>query len=153
MTLKDIYDFSTYSNLFLCDDLISEMAALFSEHYGVWDSSAPNPGKNVKLSAKLLKQNYLAETSEVVIAREKSSQLLVGYAIAVKKKYGTKRISWINQFVVHKDHRNKKIGTIVVTLNGDIIEQVDIMCKNGVEKKKWSDYIIEFCRTIMCDSA
>ena len=44
---------------------------------------------------------------------------------------------------------NTKIGNIIIRLNDEIIDQVDIIVKNKIEKKEWNDYLREFCRTIL----
>ena len=44
---------------------------------------------------------------------------------------------------------NAKVGNLIIRLNNDIIDQVDILLKNDIEKKEWHDYLCEFCRTIL----
>lgn len=110
-------------------------------------NQAFNEWKNI--NSKRISINKAKEEINLDITEIKTKKLLLKQEEASKIEYVFNTIIYLEAPV----EENKKIGTIVVTLNGDIIEQVDIMCKNGVEKKKWSDYIIEFCRTIMCDSA
>ena len=120
MRLHDIYDFSTYNGIFLDDELLQEMSSLYSIHYGVWGDKHPNAGKHVKLSCSKLKEGFITDNTSIVIARTKNTKQLVGYAIAIKSNLKDKLISWVTQFVVHSDHRNKRIGmTLLYSLWGE----------------------------------
>ena len=46
---------------------------------------------------------------------------------------------------------NKKVGTLIIKMNGKIIETVNILCSKEIERKEWVDYFKENvgkCRTI-----
>ena len=114
MSLNDTYEFSTYSGMFQNETLISELSHLYSTQYGTWDTGCSNRKGPIKLSTERIKADYISDNSCVVIAREKDTKQLVGYAIAIKAKNNSKKISWIIQFVVHVDHRNKKVGQMLL---------------------------------------
>ncbi len=120
MTLIDIYEIRIVEPLLIGDPLLMEMSDLFSNHYGVWDNTTGRAGKRVRLSSARLKDEYINKATEVVIAQEIKSKALIGYAIAIKNKYESKKLCWVIQFVVHEAHRNKKIGKILLhTLWGE----------------------------------
>ena len=91
------------------EDLVEELSALYSEHYGIWSSNAPvNPGEHVRLSPARLRR-WLTPESKIALAKVDGH--IVGYAIAVQAKvrdYGV--ISWITQLVVHEEHRRQDVG-------------------------------------------
>lgn len=113
MSLNQSYTFSTINGIFLNDSLIEELASLYSEHYGVWDQESTKHG-NVRLSSARLKAEFISPSSCVVTAREKEKGRLIGYAIALKDTFKSRKITWVIQFVVHKDYRNQNIGKMLL---------------------------------------
>ena len=101
MPLTDKYYFFTHYADEIDEQLLKEMSVLFSENYGVWDETSEFRGKRVRLSPQRLRKEYLTKNSCIVMARERASGMLVGYAVAIKKEYDGKGRSWVNQFVVH----------------------------------------------------
>ena len=108
--LTEQYSFSTLYAEEADDSLLSEMSVLFSENYGVWDEDFCRLKGHVRLSPQRLKNDYLTANSCIVLARERACNMLIGYAIAIKKEYEGKGISWITQFVVHSEHQNRGVG-------------------------------------------
>jgi 2-polyprenyl-3-methyl-5-hydroxy-6-metoxy-1,4-benzoquinol methylase/predicted acetyltransferase len=91
------------------DNKLEQMAELYSNHYGIWGPKGPHPGEHIKLSTGRLRAWIKSKDSRVAIAEKNGN--IIGYAIAVQKSIGQDRIvSWVTQFVVHKDFRNKGIG-------------------------------------------
>lgn len=43
---------------------------------------------------------------------------------------------------------NTKVGTIIIKLKGEIIDQVDIIIVNNIERMNWDDYLVRICRRI-----
>lgn len=91
-------------------DVLEECSNLYSSEYGFWSNySSTKPGERIKLSANQLgKWLYIDGAS---LSQARIDGKLIGYAIAIQKevkKYG--KISWITQFVVHAQHRNKSVG-------------------------------------------
>jgi 2-polyprenyl-3-methyl-5-hydroxy-6-metoxy-1,4-benzoquinol methylase/GNAT superfamily N-acetyltransferase len=93
------------------DILLEECSALYSEHYGVWGEGAVSPaGDRIRLSAVRLRRWLAGGDASLALARWRGE--LVGYAIVVQaslKDFGV--VSWVTQFVVHRDHRAHGIGT------------------------------------------
>lgn len=91
-------------------DLINEMAELYSSHYGCWSSTAARrPGASVRLPPARIKDLLASDAARLAYA--KYDERVVGYAIAIQAKvkdYGF--ISWVTQLVVHKDHRKRNVG-------------------------------------------
>jgi 2-polyprenyl-3-methyl-5-hydroxy-6-metoxy-1,4-benzoquinol methylase/GNAT superfamily N-acetyltransferase len=92
------------------DALLGACAALYSGHYGVWGPGASAPaGQPVRLGADRLREWIEERDVHVALARRRGC--LVGYAIIARarlKDFGI--VSWVTQFVVHRDHRNRGIG-------------------------------------------
>jgi 2-polyprenyl-3-methyl-5-hydroxy-6-metoxy-1,4-benzoquinol methylase len=91
-------------------EYVKEFSDLYSNHYGIWsEKSEINPGRNIFLSPERISRWLSSEDSKAATARIEGR--LIGYAIAIQIKvpmYGV--ISWVTQFVVHKDFRNNDIG-------------------------------------------
>lgn len=92
------------------DDLISECAELYSSHYGVWSSfSSERAGKQIALAPRRLREWTNSGQARIACARE--GRRLIGYAVAIQGRepdYGV--VSWVTQFVVHTNYRNRGIG-------------------------------------------
>ncbi|PXX46970.1 bifunctional GNAT family N-acetyltransferase/class I SAM-dependent methyltransferase [Undibacterium pigrum] len=96
------------------NDLV-ECATLFSAHYGIWAEGAGNrAGKRVRQSAGTLKDNYL-RGPESWAAQAYHGNELIGYAFYQRSDLAGKgHVTWVTQFVVHKDHQNKGLGTRIL---------------------------------------
>ena len=94
----------------LYENLINECSQLYSTQYGKWSYSASqNPGQNIKLSPKRIREWLESGNSSLYYAKD--GDMLVGYAIAIQldiPKYGA--ISWVTQLVVHENYRNQEIA-------------------------------------------
>jgi 2-polyprenyl-3-methyl-5-hydroxy-6-metoxy-1,4-benzoquinol methylase len=90
-------------------ELVEELAALYSNHYGVWSASgADAPRRRVRLSPARLR-DWLTPDSKIALA--KYDGVVIGYAIVVQvrvKDYGV--ISWVTQLVIHEAHRHLDVG-------------------------------------------
>jgi 2-polyprenyl-3-methyl-5-hydroxy-6-metoxy-1,4-benzoquinol methylase/GNAT superfamily N-acetyltransferase len=97
--------------------LLNDMSYLYSSNYGIWGKVAQfNKGKNIKLSVDKLK-SWLTENTEVVLAYD--GDILIGYAVVILKKvHKNGPVAWISQFVVHKEFRNRGIGTNLLSYWG-----------------------------------
>ena len=92
--------------------VLPECAELYSKHYGIWGAFGDEKkrGKNIQLSVGRLNNWFLNEQTNLYVARLNGA--LIGYAIALRdnlSNHGT--VSWVTQFVVHKEYRNKGIGS------------------------------------------
>src|SRR5579864_6082233 len=103
------YEYSWVPGALAANDLVEELAALYSDQYGSWSLDSPvNPGQRVRLSLPLLRK-WLTPDSKIALA--KLGGCIIGYAIAVQAKvpdYGV--ISWVTQLVVREDHRRQDVG-------------------------------------------
>jgi len=92
--------------------LATEMAELYSNHYGFWGETSKNNGSRIKLSSSKIMEWVDSKNFKVSTAR--SNEQLIGYAIAIQefknKQEKTDIISWVTQLVVHQDHRQKGVS-------------------------------------------
>ncbi|MEZ4394123.1 MAG: bifunctional N-acetyltransferase/class I SAM-dependent methyltransferase [Polyangiales bacterium] len=105
----DDYDYDWRSADDLDDALLSECAALFSSHYGVWGARGPRPGQAIALSPSKIRA-FVPSPGWAVLARRGGE--LVGYALGIRKEiddFGT--IDWVTQLVVHTEHRHRGVAT------------------------------------------
>lgn len=99
----------------LSDIDLAECAALFSEHYGRWGSAANQRliGKPIILSADKLCSYLKAPESWAALAH--SGENLIGYAFLQRLHiHGKGYVTWVTQFVVHREHRNQGLGTRIL---------------------------------------
>ncbi len=91
-------------------ELLKELAAFYSSHYGIWSEKAPHSaGKNITLSDSKIKYWLDSELSELWTIRDVHK--LIGYAIVLKGKSGSNEdVIWVTQFVIHEEYRNTGIG-------------------------------------------
>lgn len=91
-------------------EFINKMVHLYENHYGKWSSKFPNnPGGKIRFSETRMRELLKSDDSKIAIAMQ--GEELIGYAIAIQTKYsGYGVISWITQFVIHENHRNKGVG-------------------------------------------
>ena len=92
--------------------VLPECAKLYSEHYGIWGTSASEKkkGKNVSLSIEMLNGWFLNDMTNLYVARSKGK--IIGYAIALRGNLPNHGIvSWVTQFVVHTEYRHNGIGS------------------------------------------
>ena len=96
--------------------LLDEMSALYSEHYGLWGSTAPKPRTRIKLSAKRMSY-WTSRNNNIYIATARYDGTLIGYAIATVASTNkreplnkSKIISWVTQLVVHQDYREQGVA-------------------------------------------
>ena len=108
--MKIEYSFQLGSFAKHLSNLLSDCSDLYSNHYGIWSSTAPEfAGQRIKLSPDRIIKWLEPEGAVIVMAH--IDEKLVGYAIAIQEKvpdYG--HISWVTQLVVHTQHRHHGIG-------------------------------------------
>ena len=99
-------------------EFAEELAAFYSEHYGVWGACSAREGQRIKVTTAMVRGLLKSADSRIAIAR--FGRELVGYAIALQTKvphYGM--VSWVTQLVVHEDHRRNNVGkTLLFTIWG-----------------------------------
>ncbi len=108
------YKFEWLPGPMVPDELIEQMSALYSSHYGRWSLAAKrNPGGPVRLPPARIKELLIPDAARLAYAIQDSE--IVGYAIAIQAKvpdYGF--ISWVTQLVVHEDHRQRNVGKLLL---------------------------------------
>ena len=105
-----MYEYGWIPGGFATSELIEEIAALYSEHYGLWSAKGPRPGEKIKLSGKRIKEGWLP-SRDSRIAWARAFGKLIGYAIAVQTRlprHGV--VSWVTQLVVHEQHQHSDVG-------------------------------------------
>ena len=93
------------------EDIINT-SKLFSENYGVWSNKSKiNPGKPVKLQPSRIKKDFVDKPDRYV-SMVFHDDKLVGHAFYMRRTvHKNKKITWILQLVVDKEHRGNNIGT------------------------------------------
>jgi 2-polyprenyl-3-methyl-5-hydroxy-6-metoxy-1,4-benzoquinol methylase/ribosomal protein S18 acetylase RimI-like enzyme len=93
-------------------NIIKEIAELYSNHYGFWGKTAKNPGKRIVLSENKIREWTSSEHAYIATARKNGE--LIGYVIAIvffkNKQKKQNAISWITQLVVHEEYRQHGIA-------------------------------------------
>jgi hypothetical protein len=103
------FEWQPGSFIYLNKSILEQMIFLYGNHYGKWSNSSPfNPGKNIKMSRKRIKEWLEPQDSRVALAFKDTE--LVGYAIALQTKIDYGVISWVTQLVVHEKYRNQDVG-------------------------------------------
>lgn len=70
------------------DALLSQCAALFGDHYGLWGERGLKPGVHVKMgAARLKKQCLFNKDCSVVLARKQTGEL-IGHAFVCRFPWG-----------------------------------------------------------------
>ncbi|WLI90081.1 bifunctional GNAT family N-acetyltransferase/class I SAM-dependent methyltransferase [Massilia sp. R2A-15] len=100
----------------ITEKILGDCAALFCAYYGKWgpEASKDKAGKPVMQQASKLKSQYLA-APDSWSALAYLDDVLIGYAffqrlLIEKKGY----VTWVTQFVVHKEHQNRGLGTRIL---------------------------------------
>ena len=110
----------------ITDDILRQCAALFSNHYAVWNPKAEKAsdgklvqGTRVKASPKFFKTQYIS--NDAIIAIVGTGEVIVGHAIAaicqdneelngvtpVIPTLTEAKVLWITQLVVHREYRGQ----------------------------------------------
>jgi 2-polyprenyl-3-methyl-5-hydroxy-6-metoxy-1,4-benzoquinol methylase len=89
-------------------ELLADLSALYSSHYGFWGEQGYKPGKRIHLPPTHIKE-WLTSDSIIVWATFLGE--LVGYAIAIQSNIaGHGSVAWVTQLVVHEEQRQKDVG-------------------------------------------
>ena len=103
------YEYRWIPGGFVGQELLEELAALYSGHYGLWAAGTPRPFQPIRLSPGRIR-DWLVH-SESRLAYASLDGRVVGYAIAVQPKVpGLGVISWVTQLVVDVEHRHRDVG-------------------------------------------
>ncbi|UPL02583.1 hypothetical protein LCI18_013517 [Fusarium solani-melongenae] len=109
--------FQTFSQKDITDQLLQDAATLFTDHYGIWGSRSKLCGRRVKLTAKRLRDQCLPENGDCSYTTAISDGQLVGHAFTCRWDWDGKRVCWVTQLVVHKEHRGKGIASTLLRLS------------------------------------
>lgn len=122
------------------DDMLEQVATLFSSAYGVWSPDAEQKigkyckqgslvqfhllaslkliqfvGKRIGISVERLRKNYLAPGTNSVLVRGMADDRLVGHALATRWIYEGRQICWVTQLCVNPEYRRKGLATQACT--------------------------------------
>lgn len=105
----------TYRNIEckkMTEEDIENTSKLFSENYGIWSvKSEINPGKRVTLKPTRIRKEFVDKPDRYV-SMVFCNNKLVGHAFYMRRTVQkSKKITWILQLVVDKNHRGNNIGT------------------------------------------
>ena len=105
----------TYRNIEctkMTEEDIENTSKLFSENYGIWsEKSKINPGKPVVLKPSRIRMDFV-EKRDRYVSMVFYDNKLVGHAFYMRRTVQkSKKITWILQLVVDKNHRGNNIGT------------------------------------------
>lgn len=103
-----MYSYHWLPGTLVPEDLISQFATLYSNHYGVWGRGATRPGERVKLTPDRARK-WLTDDTYVVWAT--ALGVVVGYAITMQSeipKLGP--VAWVTQLVVNREHRHRDVA-------------------------------------------
>lgn len=130
--------YETFPKEDVSDQMITDAAKLFSEHYGTWGKRSHRPGEfprvasrgglfrqmlslmlrlgtAVKMSTQRLKDEYLPEGVVSSYTRVLVNGYLAGNAFVCRWRCNDQRICWITQLVVHKDYRERGLARGLLT--------------------------------------
>ncbi|MCQ2069629.1 MAG: GNAT family N-acetyltransferase [archaeon] len=95
----------------LTEEEFQECSVLYSENYGEYSKDEPTgkAGRNVKMSANFYRKNFVHPGYHVALA--KYGGKLVGQAFYIREIMDEDVYTWVLQLVVHKDYREKGIGS------------------------------------------
>jgi 2-polyprenyl-3-methyl-5-hydroxy-6-metoxy-1,4-benzoquinol methylase len=111
-----VYEYKWIPGGLATPQLIKEMAALYSEHYGHWSSKGTRPGQKIRLSGARIEEGWLS-SRDSRIAWATAFGKVIGYAIAVQTRTRQGVVSWVTQLVAHEDHQNSDVGkTLLFTI-------------------------------------
>lgn len=98
----------------LSEKELEDCSLLYSENYGKYSGvdDRSKKGKAIKMSAPLYKRLYGGNKNLFISMCHDSNGKLLGHAIFLKKDIpGKGPCSWVLQLVVHRQYRNRKIGS------------------------------------------
>jgi len=109
MSLSEL-KFTVYGTKTITEEVLTECAALFSNHYGKWGEKGSKPGNQVSLSSKRLRSQYLFDETCFAITAQNSKDKIIGHAFYCQFPFLEGKAAWVTQLVVHKEYRSKGIA-------------------------------------------
>lgn len=108
--LADI-DYHSKSTSELTEDELNQCSELYSNHYGIYSSDAPDgkAGRRVRMSPSFYRKYFFNENYRVALAVKDG--VVIGQAFYFREKIGEDTITWVLQLVVHSDYRRAGIGS------------------------------------------
>lgn len=97
------------------DNMLTELAELFSKNYGKWSARGTHPGQQVIMSRGLMKRLLLFDPDACGAFVASVDKTLIGHVFYYK--FSTNRLNtvcWITQLVTRRDVRHKGIASSLV---------------------------------------
>ncbi|KAH0365481.1 hypothetical protein KCU65_g5984, partial [Aureobasidium melanogenum] len=110
--------FTVYEGAEITDDMIQDIATLFSENYGIWGAAAQGrkQGQRVRSSPARLRLDCLPEaTARNILVQAKDSNVLIGHVLATRWTFEGLEMCWITQLCVCKRYRHQGLATKLLT--------------------------------------
>lgn len=108
------FTISSISARSIDDALLSECAALFSAHYGVWSDAVERPlraASRAKMNVAKMRENLLFDDTCGVVVYKRAGEELVGQAFYCTFTVpGIGDVRWVTQLVVSSQHRRHGIA-------------------------------------------
>ncbi|KAH0357438.1 hypothetical protein KCU83_g919, partial [Aureobasidium melanogenum] len=106
--------FTIYEGAEITGTMIHDIAALFSENYGIWGAAAQGrkQGQHVRSSPARLKLDCLPETpARNFLVQARDTDILVGHVLATRWTFQGLKMCWITQLCVRKRYRHQGLAT------------------------------------------
>lgn len=108
--------FTIHDGVNITDAMIYDIAALFSENYGIWSAAAHGrqQGQRVRSSPARLRSDCLPEApARNFLVQAKDADVLVGHVLATTWAFQGLDMCWITQLCVCKRYRHQGLATKV----------------------------------------
>lgn len=108
--------FTIHQGVNITDAMVNDVAALFSDNYGIWGAAAQGrqQGQRVRSSPARLRFDCLPEApARNFLVQAKDAHILVGHVLATRWAFQGLDVCWITQLCVCKRYRHQVLATKV----------------------------------------
>lgn len=108
--------FTVHEGANITDAIIHDIAALFSENYGIWGAASQGrrQGQRVRSSPARLKLDCLPEApARNFLVQAKDADILIGHVLATRWIFEGLEMCWITQLCVRERYRHQGLATKV----------------------------------------
>lgn len=93
---------------------MAAMAALFSEHYGMWGPGGRSPGQRIRLSVDRLQAGYLFDEHCGAVIAAAIDGTIIEQLLFRRFHFGLGDALWISQLAVRSEWRSRTVATALV---------------------------------------